>query len=254
MKNTHPQCIAMFAISLFFLLSWSPSSSGFKFSRNALTGNNSRPVPDGRCIKKSAIEREALEIYQAMRLQRAGLTEQAFITAWTGYQYLLQEGRLNNTGVLTICDYSQPSANKRLYILDILARKLLLRTYVAHGRNSGFEYASDFSNKPSSYKSCIGFFITGNVYRGVHGQALRIDGLDKGYNDLANDRSIVIHGADYVGQAYLRANQTIGRSLGCPAVPRKETTRIIQKIRNGSCFFIYHPSVQYLERSTVLNG
>jgi hypothetical protein len=253
MKNTQPHHIAMFAISLFFLLSWSPSS-GFKKSTLPNTENDGTAIPDEKRIRKSAIEREAVEIYQAMRLQRVGLKQQAFITAWTGYQHLIQEGRLNNTGVLTICDYSQSSSSKRLYILDIHTRKLLLRTYVAHGRNSGSAYASDFSNKPSSYKSCIGFFITGNVYRGVHGQALSIEGLDKGFNDLANDRRIVIHGADYVGQAYLRANQTIGRSLGCPAVPRKETARIIQTIRNGSCFFIYHPSSQYLERSTVLNG
>lgn len=257
MKNPNPHRPAIFALVLFFMLSWTPAPFAARntdVSASAPAKAHRDAAISEKIKRQSAIQKEALELYHALLLQRSGLNKQAFITAWTGYQHLKDEGKLSNTEVLTICDYSQSSRKKRLYILDVAHRKLLLHTYVAHGRNSGREYATDFSNKPSSYKSSLGFFVTGNIYRGEHGPALSIDGLDKGFNDRASDRRIVIHGADYVGAGYLRSNSILGRSLGCPAVPRKETSRIIQKISDGSCFFIYHPSANYMRMSTVLNG
>jgi hypothetical protein len=199
-------------------------------------------------------EMEAISLYDSMHLRRAGLTKKAFLYAWKGYKRLLQKRRLRNDDVLSICDFSQSSRRKRLYIIDVENKKLLLNTYVAHGRNSGAEYARSFSNNPESHKSSLGFYITRNSYYGEHGLALKIEGMERGINDKADERNIVIHGSEYVGAGYLRSNRFNGRSFGCPAVPEKDTKKIIHTIKGGSCLFIYHPTSHYLSKSTILNG
>ena len=161
---------------------------------------------------------------------------------------------LTNTDVLSICDFSQSSRRKRLYVIDIDAMKLLINTHVAHGRNSGNEYAKSFSNSIESHKSSLGFYITRQTYWGGHGLALEIDGLERGINDKANERKIVVHGSDYVGDKFLRYNPFNGRSFGCPAVPSKVTSKVINTIKNGSCFFIYHPTKNYISKSRILNS
>ena len=199
-------------------------------------------------------ELEAISLYDSMRLKRAGLSKKAFLFAWKGYKQLLKKRRLSNDDVLSICDFSQSSRSKRMYIIDVAKKKLMLSTYVAHGRNSGREYASSFSNKPESHKSSLGFYVTRNSYYGEHGLALKIDGMENGINDKADARNIVIHGSDYVGAGYLRGKKFNGRSFGCPAVPKKDTQKIIHTIKGGSCLFIYHPTTYYLAKSTILNG
>lgn len=141
-----------------------------------------------------------------------------------------------------------------MYIIDVEHSKLITNTYVAHGKNSGGEYANRFSNTPESWQSSLGFYITRQTYTGEHGLSLRIDGVDPGFNDKAMERSIVIHGANYVDDARARAGVFMGRSFGCPAVPQQESARIITTIKNGTCLFIYHPSENYLHRSKILNG
>jgi hypothetical protein len=131
--------------------------------------------------------------------------------------------------------------------------KLLFNTYVAHGRNSGGEYATRFSNTPESLQSSLGFYITSNTYIGQHGLSLRINGMESGYNSKAYDRSIVIHGAAYVDASRARSAYGMGRSFGCPAVPQRESRKIINTIKNGTCLFIYHPSRNYLLNSKILN-
>lgn len=137
--------------------------------------------------------------------------------------------------------------------MDITNGKLLIKTYVAHGRNSGIEYATKFSNIPESLQSSLGFYITSETYYGEHGLSLRLTGVDPGYNDKAFERSIVIHGAAYVDAARAKNGIMMGRSYGCPAVPQKESSNIINTIKNGTCFFIYHPSRNYLLNSKILN-
>jgi hypothetical protein len=207
-------------------------------------------------VKSSAqlMQEEADAMYDSMKLKKSGLSEKAFEYAWKGYKQLLEEGQLNNNSVLSICDFSQSSRQKRLYIIDITEMKLLLNTYVAHGRNSGGEYARSFSNNPDSHKSSLGFYITRKTYFGDHGLALKIDGLENGINDKADERNIVIHGSKYVGPNYLRYNRVNGRSFGCPAVPAKDTQKVINTIKDGSCLFIYHPAKFYLLKSKILNG
>lgn len=192
-------------------------------------------------------------LYQSAQLEQSGLSEEAFTYALTGYQKLLQEKRIARSEYLTVCDFSQSSKQKRLYIMDITNGKLLIKTYVAHGRNSGIEYATKFSNIPESLQSSLGFYITSETYYGEHGLSLRLTGVDPGYNDKAFERSIVIHGAAYVDAARAKNGIMMGRSYGCPAVPQKESSNIINTIKNGTCFFIYHPSRNYLLNSKILN-
>jgi hypothetical protein len=141
-----------------------------------------------------------------------------------------------------------------MYIIDLMSMKLFMNTYVAHGRNSGREFATSFSNRPESHKSSLGFYVTRNVYYGQHGMSLRIDGLEKGINDKAMARKIVIHGADYIGDNFLDENPFTGRSYGCPAVPAGKRDDVINTIKEGTCLFIYHPSKLYLSHSKILNG
>jgi hypothetical protein len=138
--------------------------------------------------------------------------------------------------------------------VDVENFKLLMQTYVAHGRNSGAEYATKFSNKSESLQSSLGFYITRSTYYGGHGLSLKIDGLEPGINDKAERRNIVVHGSDYIGPDYLRFSRYAGRSFGCPAVPARQSRTIINSIKNGTCFFIYHPNKKYREASRLLNG
>lgn len=203
---------------------------------------------------KQLILEEAMVIYDSMNLKRFGLSEKAFQFAWQGYKYLLEKGKIANSEVLSICDFSQSSRRKRLYIIDVQEMKVLVNTYVAHGRNSGGEYARSFSNNPESHKSSLGFYITRSTYWGGHGLALNIDGVERGINDKADKRNIVVHGSQYVGSNFLRNNKFNGRSYGCPAVPAKDTDKVINTIKDGSCLFIYHPTKRYLQQSKILNG
>lgn len=192
--------------------------------------------------------------YDSMHLDKLGLSEQAFEYAMKGFNYLLQQGRIAKDNIISIVDFSLPSSRKRLFVIDLDDYRVLYNTYVAHGVNSGKEYARQFSNKPSSYQSSLGFYETLQTYIGEHGYSLRLDGLEKGINDNANSRDIVIHSADYVDESFIRSQGYIGRSWGCPALPEKLHKPIIDKIKNGSCLFIYSPDNTYLKRSRVINA
>jgi hypothetical protein len=193
-------------------------------------------------------------LYDSLKLADFGLNKRAFAYAWKGYLSLYEKGKIANPGYLSIADFTQSSKNKRLYILDLQEMKMFMNTYVAHGRNSGGEFAKTFSNRAESHKSSLGFYITGKTYTGVHGLSLQINGLERGINDKALARKIVIHGAEYVSDDFIEANPFIGRSFGCPAVPASERDTIINAIKEGSCLFIYHPSKVYISRSKILNG
>jgi hypothetical protein len=151
--------------------------------------------------------------------------------------------------LLTVIDYSLPSTQKRLWIIDLAQQKILLHTVVAHGRNSGALLAEKFSNRPESYQSSLGFFQTGEAYQGKHGYSLRLDGLETGINDQARARAIVIHGADYAKEMVAATAGRLGRSLGCPAVPPDLSTPLIKLIKEGSLLFIYGKDPNYLRMS-----
>jgi hypothetical protein len=204
---------------------------------------------------KAAFTEEADALYQQIdNLEGSGLTKKAFEYALRGYYYMLNHHWITKTNILSICDLSQSSRNKRLYIVDLDEKRILVNTYVAHGRNSGGEFAKYFSNNPSSHKTSLGFYVTMGTYYGDNGLSLRIKGMDRGFNDRASGRNIVVHGSEYVGPDFLSMNRFCGRSYGCPAVPLDESEEIIDLIKDGSCLFIYHPTTRYITRSKILNG
>jgi L,D-transpeptidase catalytic domain len=174
-------------------------------------------------------------------------------TALAGYEILVEEQPLNHPEVITIIDFSLPSDKERLWVIDLIHTKVLFHCLVSHGRNSGELMAEYFSNSPGSYASSPGFYLTGETYIGKHGLSLALDGIEKGINDKARERSIVIHGADYVSSDFIRKNGRLGRSLGCLAVPEELNKEIIQTIKEGSCLFIYVPKASYLTNSHIIN-
>jgi hypothetical protein len=190
--------------------------------------------------------------YDSLSLGVKGLSREAFDYARKGFNKLLDQGKLVNDSIISIIDFSQPSSHKRLYVLDLKNDKVLFNTLVAHGRNSGREYASNFSNQNSSFMSSPGFYVTRETYEGHNGYSLKLDGVERGINDNAYERGIVVHGAPYVSEAIVNMQGYAGRSQGCPAVPLQTSAPLINTIKNGSCMFIYAPS--YVRKSTLLEG
>jgi hypothetical protein len=194
------------------------------------------------------------DVYTSVNLSDTGLPKEIFDLAVKGLAKLTSEGKLNNPDILTIADYSQSSKNKRLYVIDLKNRKLLYNTYVAHGRNTGEEFAKYFSNQEGSLKSSLGFYVTENPIVGPHtGYSLLIRGVEKGFNDNACKREIIIHAADYATEGFIRKYGRLGRSFGCPAIPPDLARPIISTIRGGTCLFIYNPDPKYLCASALLN-
>ncbi len=194
----------------------------------------------------------ALLLYDQLHLDSLGLSPVAFEKAVSGFTLLIQDGKIVNDGILSIIDFSKPSNKKRLFVIDLYAGALLFNTYVAHGQQSGAAYAEQFSNRLSSYKSSLGFYQTKNTYIGKHGYSLQLDGLEKGINDNAAARAIVIHGAAYVSEGIIKMQGYLGRSWGCPALPEKYTRPIIEKIKNGTCLFIYADDATYFQKSAIV--
>jgi hypothetical protein len=154
---------------------------------------------------------------------------------------------------LAVIDYSLPSTEQRLWVFDLKQRKLLFHELVAHGRNSGENMATQFSNQNESFATSLGLFRTQESYRGQNGYSLRMEGLEPGFNDNAFDRAIVIHGAPYVSPVLARANGRIGRSLGCPAVRPAIAHKLIDSMKDGQLLFSYYPDQRWLQSSSYIN-
>ncbi|MDT9545958.1 MAG: murein L,D-transpeptidase catalytic domain family protein [Chlorobium phaeovibrioides] len=163
--------------------------------------------------------------------------------ALEGYYALLEQGRLAREGILTVIDFNRPSVDRRIFVLDIEQGRLLHSGLVAHGMGSGEGMAERFSNIPGSHQSSLGFFSTGATYQGAHGYSLRLEGLEPGLNDNAAMRSIVIHGAKYVSDDFIRKHGRLGRSHGCPALSFSSFQQVIDLIKGGSCLFIYQDAL-----------
>ena len=210
--------------------------------------NNAAPFTGGEIMPVKKVS-----VYDSLKLQTLGLSQMAYETALKGFNSLCTAGKIANNNIVSIVDFSLPSSKKRLFVIDLKNFKLLFNTYVAHGRNSGKEFANQFSNDPESFKSSLGFYVTKDTYNGAHGFSLHLEGEEKGINDNAYSRSIVMHSAAYVGENVVKSQGFIGRSLGCPALSSKVFKPIIEKIKNGSCLFLYSPNANYLSHSRLLN-
>lgn len=187
------------------------------------------------------------DLYRSMRLEGV-IKWKAFRQAVIGY-YKIENRRKD---ILTLIDFSRPSTEKRLFVIDMKQRKLLFSSVVSHGKNSGDNYATSFSNEYGSYKSSLGFYLTESTYQGKNGYSLILNGLEKGINDRARERSIVMHGAVYADPSVVNKGGRLGRSFGCPAVPQKLSRPIIDAIKGGSVMYIYAETPDYLAHSSVL--
>lgn len=154
---------------------------------------------------------------------------------------------------LGVIDYALPSTRRRLWIFDLRTRRLLMRERVAHGRNSGGNEATRFSNRDGSLESSLGLYRTLGTYQGDNGYSLRLQGLDPGFNDNALERAIVIHGASYVSKAFAQREGRIGRSWGCPAVSTRVATRVINSLKDGQMVFAFYPERSWLDHSRLLH-
>lgn len=194
----------------------------------------------------------AMSIYDVAGLAAAGLDYKVFLKGLTGYQNLRESNLAHGKkSILSVVDLSLPSTQKRLWVIDLDAHKILFNTLVAHGRGSGEKMAESFSNTPESNQSSVGFYTTAEVYTGKHGRSLRLDGMDAGLNNNARNRAIVVHGAEYVSQNVIDATGRLGRSQGCPALPMEVFGAIINDIKDNTVLFINGDGV---EKSEYLKG
>jgi hypothetical protein len=175
-------------------------------------------------------------------------------TALAAVECAIASGELAPPPTLTLIDYSRPSVEPRLWVFDLASGELLFSELVAHGRNSGDNMATRFSDAMNSHQSSLGLFVTADTYVGSNGYSLRLDGLEPGFNGRARDRAIVMHGAPYVNAALSTSQGRIGRSWGCPALREAVARNIIDTIRGGGVIFSYYPDTEWLARSRFLGG
>lgn len=187
-----------------------------------------------------------LNLYKQIELED-DITFETFKRALSGYEVY----SCTNNKIITIIDYTKPSTEERLFIINLEKKKLLYKTLVAHGKNTGLNLAVDFSNTASSLQSSPGFYATAETYHGKHGYSLRLDGLEAGINDNARQRAIVIHGANYVSTSFIKAHNRLGRSWGCPAVPTQLSKEMIDVIKGGSFLYIHVNDKEYLDHSII---
>lgn len=178
----------------------------------------------------------------------------AFQQGLHGFYELRSEGKLENSKYLTIVDFTQHSSKERLYVIDTDRFELVFKSLCSHGKNTGGAEAKYFSNKVGSLQSSYGFFVANETYSGKFDLAMRLDGLEY-CNSNARNRGIVVHGADYATKEFMKKNNSVlGRSYGCPALPKSVSEEIITTIQGGSCFYIYAGNEKYSKRSKILNN
>lgn len=211
--------------------------------RNETNTGNEKTVVTPLAKENPSVER----LYNLLGLE-SEIDYMAFERACTGYRQIENKEK----DMLVFIDFTKPSSEQRLWVIDMKGRQVLYKTHVAHGVRSGDLYARDFSNVNGSHKSSLGFFLTAETYVGRAGFSLKIDGLEKGINDNARMRGVVIHGADYVSEERAARTGKLGRSQGCPALPKTLNKPIIETIKGGAVVFIYAEDNKYLAESDFM--
>jgi hypothetical protein len=222
----------------------------------AAAGRTVEPAPTSAAAARKTVATVATPAFDPAAWSatlRGGIDPALFGLALDAAAQAVSRGDATAPRTLTVIDFSRPSTQKRLWVYDLRSRALLFHEHVAHGRGSGANMATSFSNTPESNQSSLGLFRTAEAYVGKHGLSLRLDGLERGINDRARERAIVIHGADYVNAATARAQGRLGRSLGCPAVRPEIATPLISAVKENGLLFAYYPEQSWLSSSTYLN-
>jgi hypothetical protein len=226
---------------LLALLSSHQPAQAQKISAEAIAA---LPANARRAVFQTSFEQRAAQLYTKLKLEASGLSLAVFREALVGYYNLQKSSRLHEQApVLTLIDFAKPSALKRLWVINLTDEKVLFNTLVAHGKNTGENVPLAFSNQGGSEMSSLGFYRTApSTYNGKHGLSLKIFGLDPGFNTNAESRSVVVHGADYVCEDFVKKHGRLGRSQGCPALPVAETAAIVQAIKGGSILYLHGPA------------
>lgn len=245
------QTIALLGVMiLFFSFSIENKPVNYK-AKSKAEKNAERSLISGQPTAKNYWEQYVYSNYQC--LGDSSLSYDAFYNGLKGYYALKEEGVLKQEGILTIVDFTQHSSKERMYVINVETFEIIKKSLCAHGKNTGMEKATRFSNISGSLQSSLGFFLTAETYTGKFDYAMRLDGLEAA-NSRARERGIVVHGANYATPDFLKRNGgVLGRSFGCPALPKEDATEIIDEIKEGTCFFIYADNLNYLESSEVIN-
>ncbi len=208
------------------------------------------------CYSQSNIlvEDHILQQYESLTvLEKSKPAFDLYQKGMIGYYNLLASGKKISNEKLTIVDFRLSSNLKRMWVIDLKSNKVLYYRLVAHGKNTGGEYAKSFSNIRNSNQSSVGFYLTGENYYGKHGLSLRLDGMESGFNDKARERAIVMHSANYVSKDFSKKVGRLGRSFGCPAIALKDHKEIIRGLANKSVLFIYYPLEKYDNQTQLQN-
>ncbi|WP_176955893.1 murein L,D-transpeptidase catalytic domain family protein [Catalinimonas alkaloidigena] len=206
----------------------------------------------GGLLDRVTLEDSLRTLYEALQLEKLKLDYKVFRYGAIGFWGLQQEGRLSDRPLLSIIDFTKSSCEKRFYTLDLETKKVLFYTYVSHGRNTGGDKAEKFGNAVNSNLSSLGFYVTGETYTGSKGYSMRLDGTEKGINDNLRRRGVVVHNADYVSEDWIKKYGRLGRSQGCPALPKGIYREVIEAIKDRTAIFAYFKDDTYLAASRYL--
>jgi hypothetical protein len=192
-------------------------------------------------------------LYTSIGLEKYNLSYKVFKYAVIGYYTLRMQGKLSDKNLLSIIDFTKPSTQKRFYTIDLENHIVKFFTYVSHGKNTGEDIAKSFSNTVHSNQSSLGFYVTAETYVGSKGYSLKLDGMEKGYNDNMRQRAVVMHDADYVSEYWIQRYGRLGRSQGCPALSKEISKEVIDTIKGHTAIFAYFNDENYLSTSRYLN-
>jgi len=225
------------------------------FSKVSIEAETIAEIPAAEAFLSSpaAFEDSIQSLYDNIRLSEYDLSFQVFKYAMTGYYSLRQAGKLSDKRLLTIIDFTKSSSKKRFYTIDLSTLAVKFYTYVSHGKNTGEDIATSFSNILHSNQSSIGFYVTGETYVGSKGYSLKLDGVERGYNDKMRERAVVMHNAEYVSESWIKKYGRLGRSQGCPALPVEIGKKVIEVVKNRTMIFAYYNDDTYLQSSPYLN-
>lgn len=229
----------------------------FAFTSANVSKNNTvneLPAPLPETSTELSIEEEIEQLYDVFSANNTTVPNQeSFKNGMIGYYKLLDQGLVKNQ-TLTIIDFSLSSTKKRMWVLDMANQKVLINSVVSHGKNTGNEFATKFSNTVNSLQSSLGFYVTGETYMGGNGYSLFIDGMEDKYNSRARERYVVIHGAAYANEEVAQNTGRLGRSYGCPAVPTALTNEFIDTIKGKSVLYIHSADEDYLQNSEMIKA
>jgi hypothetical protein len=241
-------------ISLLLVIASFTFASVYTSSGSTFT-SISESFSDPHALKLTRInfEDSISSLYRTIGLEKLGMNYDVFRYGMIGFYSLKQDGKVSDRNLVSFIDFTKPSTEKRFYTVDLDSRTVKYHSLVSHGRNTGENIAQSFSNKQHSNQSSLGFYVTGETYVGSKGYSMRLDGVDGEYNSNMRDRAVVMHDAEYVSEEWIRKYGRLGRSQGCPALPKEIAKEVINTIKDRTVIFAYFNDLKYLQSSAHLN-